>query len=114
MFPLRNRHAFCGNFLPIEEVWTAYEKGLMPVEEFPIISFSCLFDEFGIRHDAARFNMRYLAELGKGTFLIEGAEEICEAIVSAGKKIYIDFSFYEDYPAVGRMSKNMKMMADWQ
>ena len=36
-----------------------------------------------------RFNEKYLFELGKGSFLIEGALEICREIVSYGKKIFI-------------------------
>ena len=71
------------------EVWAAYEKNELPVEDFPIIRFARLFDEIGVHCNAEEFNRGYLAELGKGTFLIDGAVEICKEIVSNDKQIFI-------------------------
>jgi 2-haloacid dehalogenase len=71
------------------ESWAAYEKGELSVADFPIIRFARLFDELGTQHDADKANVKYLAELGKGTFLIDGAKEICKAIVSSNKQIFI-------------------------
>ena len=71
------------------EVWASYEKGELSVSDFPIIRFERLFGEVGVQYDASDFNSKYLDELGKGTFLIDGAVEICKEIVSHGKLIYI-------------------------
>ena len=72
------------------EVWVAYEKGELSIKDFPIIRFERLFSEIGVQHDdVGDFNTQYLAELGKGTFLIDGAVEICKEITSKNKLIYI-------------------------
>jgi len=71
------------------EVWAAYEKGELSVTEFPLLRFPRLFDEIGEQYDASDFNRKYLAELGKGACLIDSAEDICKAIVSANKQIFI-------------------------
>ena len=72
------------------EVWSAYEKGELSVSDFPTIRFERLFSEIGIQYDdASDFNSRYLAELGKGTFLIDGAVEICKEITASNKPIFI-------------------------
>jgi HAD superfamily hydrolase (TIGR01549 family) len=55
-----------------------------------VIRFERLFSEIGVQcDDASDFNTKYLAELGKGTFLIDGAVEICKEIVSLNKPIYV-------------------------
>ncbi|MCL2171000.1 MAG: YjjG family noncanonical pyrimidine nucleotidase [Defluviitaleaceae bacterium] len=72
-----------------EEVWDDYEKGGLSKSDMQTLRFSRLFEEIGIEHDAVDFNAKYLAELGKGTFLIDGAEEICRDIVSQNKSIFI-------------------------
>jgi 2-haloacid dehalogenase len=51
--------------------------------------FARLFNEIGVYHDVKDFNEKYLSELGKGSFLIDGALEICKEITSCNKKIYI-------------------------
>ena len=71
------------------EVWAAYEKGELEVNEFPVIRFARLFEEIGIQYDASEFNGNYLAELGKAAFLIDGALEMCKEIVSSNKQIFI-------------------------
>jgi HAD superfamily hydrolase (TIGR01662 family) len=48
-----------------------------------------LFEAIGIHYDETDFNEKYLAELGKGAFLIDGALEICREITKNGKLIYI-------------------------
>jgi len=71
------------------EVWSSFERGEMTKDELQTIRFTLLFGYIGVSYDEAEFNKQYLAELGKGTFLIGGAFEICEYIASRGKKIYI-------------------------
>ena len=70
-------------------VWESYEKGEMTKDELQTLRFKRLFDKIGVSYDADLFNEKYLAELGRGSFLIEGAEEICREINSRNKKIYI-------------------------
>jgi len=70
-------------------LWDAYEKGKMKKRDLQKLRFERLFDEFGIRYDALEFNDNYIEKLGEGRFLIDGAVEICEAIASAGKPIFI-------------------------
>lgn len=70
-------------------IWDSYEKGEISKDDLQTLRFSRLFDTIGIQHDETDFNNKYLAELGKGAFLIDGAFDICQAIVSCGKTIYI-------------------------
>ena len=67
----------------------SYDKGEISKADLQTSRFSQLFEEIGVSHDACDFNVKYLYELGKGAFLIEGALEICKKIISAGKKIFI-------------------------
>jgi len=69
--------------------WESYEKGEISSDVLKTIRFERLFDEIGVYYDPKEFNERYLYELGKGAFLIDGALEICREIVTCGKKIYI-------------------------
>ena len=71
------------------QVWTQYEKNEITKEELQTVRFKRLFDYAGIGADEKTFNEKYLYELGKGSFLIPGAFEICRDIVSMGKRIYI-------------------------
>ena len=71
------------------KAWADFECGRISKEDLQHIRFARLFDEIGISHDAVDFNKRYLVELGRGAFLIDGAKEICEAVTSAGKQIFI-------------------------
>ncbi|MCL2405906.1 MAG: YjjG family noncanonical pyrimidine nucleotidase [Defluviitaleaceae bacterium] len=69
--------------------WASYEKGEISVDDMQKVRFSRLFDEIGVYHDPESFNAGYLYEFGKGIYLIEGALEICRAIFSRNKHIYI-------------------------
>jgi 2-haloacid dehalogenase len=71
------------------QVWDSFEKGKISKEELQTSRFVRLFDFVGVCCDAKDFNEKYLYELGKGGFLIDGALEICEQIISHDKKIYI-------------------------
>jgi len=72
-----------------DEQWSKYERGEISIEELQTSRFLRLFQEIGVWHDPEDFNEKYLHELGKGAFLIDDAEQICEYIISHGKKIYI-------------------------
>jgi YjjG family noncanonical pyrimidine nucleotidase len=71
------------------QIWESYEKGEISKTDLQTLRFSRLFDEIGVQYDTTDFSTRYLAELGKGTFLIDGAVEICRDIVSHNKQIFI-------------------------
>lgn len=71
------------------QVWESYEKGEISKIALQTVRFNRLFDEIGVQYDTVDFNTRYLAELGKGTFLIDGAIEICRDIVARSKQIFI-------------------------
>ena len=71
------------------QAWRDYEAGKISMTDLQTIRFERLFKEIGVSHDTRDFNTRYLAELGRGTFLIDGAPEICKAIVSKNKQIFI-------------------------
>ena len=72
-----------------ELLWKSFEKAEVTINEIKTLRFVRLFNELGIHHDEYDFNDRYVVELGKGAFLVDGAKEICEEITKPGKKIYI-------------------------
>ena len=69
--------------------WAKYERGEISKENLQVSRFARLFEYIKADYDAAYFNGKYLNELGKGAFLIDGALEICEYIAANNKKIYI-------------------------
>jgi 2-haloacid dehalogenase len=71
------------------QVWKSYEKGEITKAELQTLRFARLFKDIDVCYDADNFNEMYLNELGKGSFLIEGALEICKEIISCNKEIYI-------------------------
>ena len=71
------------------QVWESYEKGEITKAKLQRLRFSRLFEDIGVFYDAEVFNERYLKELGKGAYLVDGAFELCRDIVSRNKRIYI-------------------------
>ncbi|MDR0399837.1 MAG: YjjG family noncanonical pyrimidine nucleotidase, partial [Treponema sp.] len=69
--------------------WKSYENNEITKTELQTLRFTRLFNEIGVHCDVNHFNERYLNELGKGSFLTDGALEICREITSCNKKIYI-------------------------
>ena len=72
-----------------DNLWKTFETGSITIEGIKTQRFIRLFDELGIKCDAFDFNDKYVIELAKGVFLIDGAKEICEKITSLNKTIYI-------------------------
>jgi YjjG family noncanonical pyrimidine nucleotidase len=70
-------------------LWDDYDKGAISKEDLQTLRFKLLFDRIGLDWDIGDFNAKYLRELGKGSFLIDGAEKLCRQIRSAKKSIYI-------------------------
>jgi len=69
-------------------LWEEFAKGNITKDEIQTLRFTTLFKEIGVKYNVKDFNNMYLIELGKGSFLIDGALEICKEI-SAYNKIYI-------------------------
>lgn len=69
--------------------WRDYEDGLISKADLQTVRFERFFEKICVQYDTADFNTRYLAEFGKGTFLVDGAMEICKKVVSQGKQIFI-------------------------
>ena len=72
-----------------KQVWDSYEKGEISKADLQTTRFDRLFRDIGVQCNPGEFNAEYLAELGKGTFLIDGAVDICKKIVSCKKQIFI-------------------------
>ena len=71
------------------QMWDSLAEGKITKEELQSLRFTRLFDHISVSCDAKDFNEKFLYELGKGAFLIDGALELCEYIISQNKKIYI-------------------------
>jgi len=69
--------------------WAKYEKGETGKDDLQVSRFARLLEYLKVEYNAADFNGQYLNELGKGSFLIDGAAEICRYIAANNKKIYI-------------------------
>jgi 2-haloacid dehalogenase len=71
------------------QVWESYEKGEITKEKLQTLRFELFFKDINVCYDVKYFNEKYLYELGKETFLNNGALEICKNITSCNKLIYI-------------------------
>jgi len=69
--------------------WLKYETGEISKDELQVSRFRRFFDYLELNLDPGEFNKKYLNELGKGSFLVDGALDICRFINSFNKKIYI-------------------------
>jgi 2-haloacid dehalogenase len=58
-------------------IWKRLEKGELDQERLKVERFELLFDTLDADADAAAFSSTYLNWLGKGAFLLPGAQEIC-------------------------------------
>jgi len=72
-----------------QALWDSLEKGQIKKSDMQVLRFKQLFDALSIECDPKKFNDEYLVELGKGSFLIEGAFELCRSIFENNKKAYI-------------------------
>jgi len=72
-----------------DPLWESLAKGEISKDDLQTIRFAKLFNEIGVQYNEVDFNASYLVELGKAPFLINGAEDICKAIVYNNKQVYI-------------------------
>ena len=70
-------------------LWKQFERGAVSRDELQQARFSRLFEALGVSRDAGAFNSRYLTELGRGTYLLDGAYEICQYLRRNRKKLCI-------------------------
>lgn len=71
------------------DVWGKLERGQITKTELQSIRFELLFKHIGANINARSFNDGYVELLGKASYLIEGAQELCKLIVENNKKLYI-------------------------
>lgn len=71
------------------EMWRRYEKGEIERAVMLPLRFRLLFDELRLDGDAETINREYLAGIGDGSFLLDGALELCTRIRDSGKKSFI-------------------------
>lgn len=85
-------------FLPIHferykeinhELWSELEAGLISSQVLRTERFARLFDAFKLDLDPVAFSGEYLINLGRGAYLLEGAEELCASLSSRGYRLAI-------------------------
>ena len=60
-----------------KEIWRRLERGEIDQARLKVERFALLFADMGVGLDAADFSELYLGWLGRGSFLLPGAEELC-------------------------------------
>ncbi len=71
------------------ELWKRFETGDITKDVLLTTRFSRLFDVIGAKANPSDFNTKYLNALGEGSFLLDGAVEICKYLTDNQKQIYI-------------------------
>lgn len=61
-------------------LWKAFEEGAITQERLKVLRFEMLFDNLGFAVDADAFSNSYSRQLGKATFLVDGAHELILAL----------------------------------
>jgi YjjG family noncanonical pyrimidine nucleotidase len=64
-------------------LWRKFERGEIAQAVLKVQRFERLFAELGVSVSAEVFSETYIETLGKGAFLISGAEELCDYLASA-------------------------------
>lgn len=63
-----------------DEIWLAFEQGKIGQARLRTERFDRLFDVIGAELKSERFSTRYLQNLAEGTYLIDGAEKVIQAL----------------------------------
>jgi 2-haloacid dehalogenase len=80
-FGLEYESHYLDVYRPINaQIWLDFEKGLISAESVKADRFQQLFDAIGVASDAQSFSARYLKNLGDSAELIEGAENLIQAL----------------------------------
>lgn len=62
------------------QIWLDFERGKITQERLKTRRFELLFKALNIRPNLQKFSVKYLENLAKGTYLIDGAAEIVKAL----------------------------------
>lgn len=65
-----------------KEIWRRLERGEIDQATLKVERFALLFADMGVGLDAADFSELYLSWLGRGSFLLPGAEELCACLAA--------------------------------
>lgn len=60
------------------KLWRELEKGQIKEDELRVLRFERLFEKNDLKYDAEAFSEKYSERLSEGSFLFEGAEELCK------------------------------------
>lgn len=71
-----------------EGLWKLLERGGITQPQLRVARFERLFETLGMQGDPHAFNLDYAAALGRGTYLIGGALELCRTL-SESRPLYI-------------------------
>jgi 2-haloacid dehalogenase len=78
-FALEPAESALGHYDEINRgLWALLERGGIDQASLKVERFRLLFERLGVRVDAKRFSASYIELLSRGSYLIEGAESICE------------------------------------
>ena len=72
-----------------EVLWEQFAEGNITKEDLQARRFGELFFELNVKMNANQMNAAYVLALGAGSYLIDGAEEICKMLAENQKRIYI-------------------------
>lgn len=79
-FSIKEEYKKINSFL-----WSELEKGNITSKNLRVERFKQLFEKVGLEYDAEKFSQGYLDRLGEGTYLFDGAVELCKYIKSKYK-----------------------------
>jgi 2-haloacid dehalogenase len=90
-----------------QQLWYDYEKGIIELELLRSERFKRLFAEHDLmtEFNADDFSINYIKYLGEGTFLIQGAVDICNYFLSQGIRIAVITNGIKEVQ-LGRISKS--------
>ena len=63
-----------------KQLWTAYENGMIPLDEVLNTRFSRTMEKLGVTVDGREWEKQYQKLLGNGHQLIDGAFEVCQTL----------------------------------
>jgi YjjG family noncanonical pyrimidine nucleotidase len=63
-----------------DPLWEAFEQGTITQDRLKVLRFELLFEALGFDVDPEAFSASYSRQLGKATFLIEGARDLVGAL----------------------------------
>lgn len=71
------------------KLWRELEKGQIKEDELRVLRFEKLFEKNSLKYNAETFSEKYSERLSEGSFLFEGAEELCKYLSEKYRMIII-------------------------